>query len=89
MGQCRDHTAARQAEEAEPFSRGGGESWRAGAVWASLGGPSSRFTSVAKPLGKETKTDRTGSPALAVAALYAKALGLSGEETLPKPAPQP
>lgn len=56
----------RQGRRAKPFCGGGGGSWRAGAVRAGLGGPDAGFTSAAQPLEKERKTERTGSPALAV-----------------------
>ena len=56
-----------------------------GEVLVGLGGRGSGVTSVAKPLGKEREKPREPvSPALAVAAPYAKALGLSRAGTLPE-----
>ena len=56
-----------------------------GEVLVGLGGRGSGVTSVAKPLGKEREKPREPvSPALADAAPYAKALGLSRAGTLPE-----
>ena len=55
-----------------------------GEVLVGLGGRGSGVTSVAKPLEKKEKPREPVSPALAVAAPYAKALGLSRAGTLPE-----
>lgn len=85
MGQYRDRRAGGRQQgpslslwtwRREPERRG-----RCWSVWAG-GAPGSRL--VAKPLEKKEKPREPVSPALAVAAPYAKALGLSRAGTLPK-----
>lgn len=80
MWQCRDRRARRQAAGGAEVEVGAGEQGRCGPVWAG-GAPSSGLRR--SRWGRKRKTERTGSQALAVAAPYAQALGLSGEGTLP------
>lgn len=81
MWQHRDRRACTQAAGGAEVEMGAGAQGRRGPVWAG-GAPSSGLRR--SRWGRERKTERTGSQALAVAGPYAQALRLSGEGTLPE-----